>query len=196
VIRLCLLTRHGIGVVRNLTVDVRLVDEAAATVDVYWLVEDGGLTLLLAHLVSKHHNFRKNNAKLRLFSVAPSEEAKASEKERLKVLLGEFRIQARVIIIVLDENVPPRPATLSKFCRMSGMSESDVLHDKRCMYFMKLSEKMDEMSSLASLVVASLPVPRTGIPPKKYMSYLDTIIGTRPTILVRGNQDTVLTRNS
>lgn len=173
-----------------------MVDETPATVDVYWLVEDGGLTLLLAHLVSRHHNFRKNNAKLRLFSVAPSEETKTSEKERLKVLLSEFRIQARVIIIVLDEKTPPRPATVTKFSRMSGMTEDAVLHDQRCLYFMKLSERMDEYSNFASLVVASLPVPRTGIPPKKYMSYLDTISASRPTILVRGNQDTVLTRNS
>ncbi|CAE7655288.1 Slc12a3, partial [Symbiodinium microadriaticum] len=190
VIRMCLITRFGVGVVKNLTIDRRSVANEKVTIDVWWFVEDGGLTLLIAYLLSKHPSYRNRNATLRLFIVTTAETQDA-EKVRMVTLLERFRIEATVHPVVV-ETVDPHPKTYAKFQKYSGLDE-EGMQDKRTMYFMRLSDVMATQSSSASLVVASLPIPRVGIHIRKYLCQLECLIGQRPTILIRGNQETVLT---
>jgi hypothetical protein len=161
-------------------------------IDVWWLVEDGGLTVLVAHLLIRHREFRESHHRLRLFA-ACSEETAVDERRKLTDLLVRFRISATVIIV--DKNARATPETLSRFQEMSGLSD-EAMEDERVQFFNNIADQMVKYSSLASMVVASLPMPKNHIPCKQYFSYLEILTGERPTILVRGNQDTVLTYNS
>ena len=166
-----------------------VLEKKLTTIDIWWLIEDGGLTLLLAYLALKHPNYR-SCATLRVFSVA-SEEAMAEEKTRLEELLHKFRIEASVIVV--PDLKSPSPDTCAMYASFSTFGESD----RRSIYFMNISEQMQKYSSSAALVVASLPVPKRTLPVSQYMAYLELLSGNnRPTMLVRGNQETVLTFHS
>jgi hypothetical protein len=194
IIRKSFLTRHGVGIVRNLTTNRRLVLKPTQQpyIDVWWLVEDGGLTVLVAHLLIRHREFRESNHRLRLFA-ACSEDSAVEERRKLTDLLVRFRINATVIIV--DKNARASPETLARFQEMSGLSDL-AMEEERVQFFNNIADQMTKYSSLASMVVASLPMPKNSIPCKQYFSYLEILTEARPTILVRGNQDTVLTYNS
>lgn len=57
-----------------------------AVVDVWWLFDDGGLTLLIPHLLSVHKTFLEG-AKLRVFVTANNAASVMEEKKKLVVLL-------------------------------------------------------------------------------------------------------------
>ncbi|KAJ3325822.1 hypothetical protein HDU76_013064 [Blyttiomyces sp. JEL0837] len=62
------------------------------TVDVYWIVHDGGILTLLAHLLTKHAVWRK--CRLRIFAIAAPEDNSVQMKRNLKVTLERLRIDA------------------------------------------------------------------------------------------------------
>ena len=125
--------------------------------------------------------------------MASSEEEAQSVRFEMTNLLLRLRIEATIIIV--DKNRKPSAEGLAAFQAMSECSEEDM-HDERVVHFINISEEMRRYSCYASMVVASLPIPKEGVGIKRYMSYLEILSDTRPTILIRGNQDTVLTVNS
>lgn len=196
IIRTCLLTKHGVAIVKNLTSieDLLANGDKKQSIDLWWLVEDGGLTMLMAYLLVRHPVFKAKETVMRLFSLSTSADA-AAELERLQQLLLKFRINATVRVVIVDHDTVPSQGTQAYFKELSQLNDEDML-EKRAVYFMNLSEKMHEYSGNSPLVVASLPIPRLIVPTLKYFAYLEMLTGTRPTMLVRGNQETVLTYNS
>jgi hypothetical protein len=116
-----------------------------------------------------------------------------TERKNLIALLAMFRIEAEVIIVHLEFEASAQ--TVAYFQKSSELSDEEM-KDKRVIYFMTLSERMREYSKHAMLVVASLPIPRLSVTAKKYFTYLEMLTDKRPTILVRGNQEAVLTHHS
>lgn len=188
-VRLCFATKHGVGIVRNMNISNRLSTDRS-TVDVWWLVEDGGLTLLQAYLLIRHPEFR-HNCTLRVFAVVENEGMVFEEQKRLEDLLSKFRIEGEVI--VLHNDFTPSQATQDKFRELSH--ETD-LTEKRAVYFMCMSELLHQYSAHAAMVITSIPVPRLAVPIRKYMTYLEMLSDKRPTLMIRGNQQTVLTYHS
>ena len=191
IIRVSFLTRHGVGVVRNLTTSTNMIlkPDSAPTIDVWWLVEDGGLTVLVAHLIMRHAEYRERNAVMRLF-IACSEDEAVEERALLTTLLSKFRIKATIFII--DKNREPSAESLQHFKTLT-QSTDEEMKNEYLRFFVNISEEMKHHSVLAALVIASLPIPRQGVPVRRYLGFLDILSGSRPTILIRGNQDTVLT---
>ena len=194
IIRLALLTRHGVGITRNFETNnrLRLKPDQQPHIDIWWLVEDGGLTVLMAHLLIKHREYRQYNHKLRLFAASVKETA-LQDREKLISLLARFRIEASVIIV--DKNAPVEMSVLEDFQKMSHLSDEEMQNDE-IRFFCNISTQMKKHSQLASMVVCSIPVPKRSIPDRQYFSYLEVLSEERPTFLVRGNQDTVLTFHS
>jgi len=187
VIRACFSSGYGLGILRNVEVDA-IPFTNKISIDVWWLVEDGGLTLLLPYLIRKHADFR-NLCKIRLLTVAPKSAA-ATERTRLNDMLNKFRIVAEVV--VLDEAGVASEETQKRF-----FATADQPDDVRAKYFMRLSDLIVEHSGQAAICVVSLPMPRVGLTNNTYMTYLDLLSPTRrPTILIRGNQESALSYHS
>jgi hypothetical protein len=187
VIRACFYSGFGIGILRHVEVDC-IPFTNKISIDVWWLVEDGGLTLLLPYLIRKHADFR-NVCNLRVLSLAPAANIEA-ETKRLTEMIAKFRITADVL--VLDEGGIPSEETQKKF-----FATGDQPDDVRANYFMRLSDLIAEHSGQAAINVVSLPIPRVGLTNNTYMSYLDLLSPTRrPTILLRGNQESALSYHS
>ncbi|KAG0621679.1 hypothetical protein M758_3G040000 [Ceratodon purpureus] len=71
-------------------------------IDVWWIVHDGGLLLLLAHLLQQHKIWRK--CKLRVHTVAEKLDNSEIVKKNLEKLLEMVRIEAEVQVLELDES--------------------------------------------------------------------------------------------
>ncbi|KAK7115937.1 solute carrier family 12 member 3-like [Littorina saxatilis] len=179
------------------------------TIDVWWLFDDGGLGLLLPYILSSRKQWRE--CKLRVFCAGTKRSNLDEDQRRMAVLLSKFRIEYSDITIFPDLRKRPRRSTYTEFeeliCRWRlrpgetqddypwKISNADLASHKQKIYMqLKIREKLLENSMGASLVVVTLPVPRKFCPAGLYMAWLDTL--TRdlpPTLLLRGNQQSVLT---
>ena len=76
-----------------------------STIDIYWLVDDGGLCLLLSYIISRNSIWRRN-ASLQVYAVSTTSEDE-DDRENLKLLVVEFlqqiRINASVFVVSLRE---------------------------------------------------------------------------------------------
>lgn len=73
------------------------------TIDVWWLFDDGGLTLLIPYLLSGHWR----NCKLRVFGAASKKGELDRDQRSLATLLSKFRIDYASIKIIADIGRPP-----------------------------------------------------------------------------------------
>mmetsp|Transcript_9971 Transcript_9971/g.15048 ORF Transcript_9971/g.15048 Transcript_9971/m.15048 type:complete len:915 (-) Transcript_9971:180-2924(-) len=212
ILRSCFATKHSVCILRNCDVSLNYVPHDAVVVentgenlysppperghiDVWWLVEDGGLPFLLAHLMTRHAQYRKSGAVLRLFGLvsvnATADEVKL-EKLRLRALLSRFRFVAEVILV--EHDVVPSMELTQKYIDLSGDTATP---DSLTLTVMNISKHMMDYSMHAHVVVISLPVPKLSYSSQKYFAYLDMLSCTgRPTFIARGNQQTVLSYHS
>ena len=70
------------------------------TIDVWWIVHDGGLLMLLPHLLKQHKVWK--GCKTRIFTVAQKEDNSIKMRDDLKMFLYHLRIEAEIEIVELD----------------------------------------------------------------------------------------------
>lgn len=88
----------------------------AGTIDVWWRgAKNGGLMLLLAHLLTQHDGWR--NRKIRLLRMIPGEEARESVMQHLMQLIRSSRIPATPIAVIGDNAAE----TIHKHSRNAGV---------------------------------------------------------------------------
>lgn len=124
-------------------------------------------------------------------------------------LLAKLRIDYSSLIMLTDVKKQPMPETiqlhkllLDGFNEGQGSesectvtdTEKQILEDKTNLQ-LRLRELLLKHSTEASLIVMSLPMPRQGaVSAPLYMSWLEVLTkGMPPFLLVRGNQNSVLT---
>lgn len=66
-------------------------------IDIWWIVHDGGLLMLLPFLLKQHRTWR--NCKMRIFTVAQMEDNSIQMKKDLKMFLYHLRIEAEVEVV-------------------------------------------------------------------------------------------------
>ena len=162
------------------------------TVDIYWLYDDGGLTLLLPHILHTRQKF--SHCKLRVFFLCNKKDELDNETRAMVSLLTKFRIEADDVIIIPDATRSPRDDTREQFERLvtapgqtgkklstaSSSSEASNTstsssfpgfllpeeelraHKEKTYFHLRISEVVREHSSNASLLVMTLPVVRKG----------------------------------
>ena len=64
-------------------------DKVKGNIDIWWIVHDGGLLMLLPFLLKQHRTWK--NCKLRIFSVAQPEDNSIQMKKDLKTFLYHLR---------------------------------------------------------------------------------------------------------
>uniref|UniRef100_A0A6P7F146 Bumetanide-sensitive sodium-(Potassium)-chloride cotransporter n=1 Tax=Diabrotica virgifera virgifera TaxID=50390 RepID=A0A6P7F146_DIAVI len=178
------------------------------TIDVWWLYDDGGLTLLLPYIICTRKNW--SGCKLRVFALANKRNELELEHRNMASLLAKFRIEYKDLQIISDITTSPRDSTKNFFELLiadfrqqdpdspdSGyISEAELLAVKaKTDRHLRLRELLLEHSSEANIVVITLPIPRKNIiSAPLYLAWLEVLTRDMPPILlVRGNQTSVLT---
>ncbi|XP_073347465.1 solute carrier family 12 member 7-like [Pagrus major] len=72
------------------------------TIDVWWIVHDGGLLMLLPFLLSQHKVWRK--CKMRIFTVAQMDDNSIQMKKDLQMFLYHLRLDAEVEVVEMHDS--------------------------------------------------------------------------------------------
>ncbi|KAJ8398255.1 hypothetical protein AAFF_G00428250 [Aldrovandia affinis] len=191
--------------------------QAKGTIDVWWLFDDGGLTLLIPHILTTRKKWKE--CKLRIF-IAGQADRIEQDKEEMESLLRKFRIKCTDISVIADINAKPSSEswkafedTMEPFRLHEGAKETahaealrrespwkvadaelETLEEKTCLQ-VRLNELLQENSRAANLIIVSMPIARKGsVSDHLYMAWLDILTkNLPPTLLIRGNHKSVLT---
>lgn len=77
-------------------------DSVKGNIDIWWIVHDGGLLMLLPFLLKQHRTWRK--CRMRIFTVAQPEDNSIQMKKDLKTFLYHLRIEADVEVIEMHDS--------------------------------------------------------------------------------------------
>jgi len=182
------------------------------TIDVWWLFDDGGLTLLVPYILQTKQQWK--NCGLRVFTAGTKRGELVREQKQMAQLLSKFRIECQDITIITDIGKLPTEKSKQEFNTLmkpfildedNGETQEEfpwkttedemLLLKEKTNRQMRLRELMQQHSADASLIVMTLPVPRKGTCSSSlYMGWLETLTRDMPPILLlRGNQASVLT---
>ncbi|XP_029310758.1 solute carrier family 12 member 3-like isoform X2 [Cottoperca gobio] len=186
-------------------------DQGKKTIDVYWIADDGGLTLLVPYLLTRRKRWHRS--KIRVFIVGDEQNMEEGRNEMI-ALLKRFRLEFNNVTVMTDSERRPHTKNLSRFVDsvapfMLHDEQQEVaqsapwkISDKEFEAFklkserkVRLNEIIRRNSQHAALVLVSLPVPHSDCPSALYMAWLDTLTcGLHcPVVLIRGNQQNVIT---
>ncbi|XP_068081750.1 bumetanide-sensitive sodium-(potassium)-chloride cotransporter [Anabrus simplex] len=181
------------------------------TIDVWWLYDDGGLTLLLPYIISTRRNW--SGCKLRVFALANKKDELEFEQRSMASLLAKFRIDYSDLKVIPDITKKPQECTMDFFETLiedfkipdtasdsSGdgisITQAELLAmNEKTNRHLRLRELVLDYSMDANLIVMTLPMPRKNVVSAAlYMAWLETLTKDMPPfLLVRGNQTSVLT---
>uniref|UniRef100_A0A8C2IMH9 Solute carrier family 12 member 10, tandem duplicate 1 n=1 Tax=Cyprinus carpio TaxID=7962 RepID=A0A8C2IMH9_CYPCA len=186
------------------------------TIDVYWISDDGGLTLLVPYLLTRRKRWRRS--KVRVFIIGEQQTMENDRKE-MKTLLQRFRLDVHDVIVMTDSERPPLAKNMRRFEEMlapfrlnEGQLDERTAQQQRTEFPWKVTDKeMDALRLKVSVCVfdlnvqlqyspaqcffLALTVGEENCPSSLYMSWLDTLsCGLHcPVLLIRGNQQNVMT---
>ncbi|XP_034458609.1 solute carrier family 12 member 2 isoform X1 [Hippoglossus hippoglossus] len=191
--------------------------QGKGTVDVWWLFDDGGLTLLIPYLLTNKKRWK--DCKIRVF-IGGKINRIDHDRRAMATLLSKFRIDFSDITVLGDVNTKPKKEHVLAFEEMIEpyrLKEDDMeqeaaerlknsepwritdneleLYRAKTNRQIRLNELLKEHSSTAALIVISLPLARKGtVSSALYMAWLEALSKELPPILlVRGNHQSVLT---
>nr|XP_003216468.1 PREDICTED: solute carrier family 12 member 2 isoform X1 [Anolis carolinensis] len=214
----------GLPIPLNLT-DQRLLDASSQfqkkqgknNIDVWWLFDDGGLTLLIPYLLTTKKKWK--DCKIRVF-IGGKINRIDHDRRAMATLLSKFRIDFSDIMVLGDINTKPKKENIAAFEEMiepfrlhEDDKEQDVadkmkedepwritdneleLYKTKSHRQIRLNELLKEHSSTANLIVMSLPVARkSAVSSALYMAWIEALSkDLPPVLLVRGNHQSVLT---
>uniref|UniRef100_A0A3Q3FW82 Solute carrier family 12 member 2 n=1 Tax=Kryptolebias marmoratus TaxID=37003 RepID=A0A3Q3FW82_KRYMA len=191
--------------------------QGKGTVDVWWLFDDGGLTLLIPYLLTNKKRWK--DCKIRVF-IGGKINRIDHDRRAMATLLSKFRIDFSDITVLGDINTKPKKEHVAAFEEMVEpyrLKEDNMeleaaerlknsepwritdneleLYRAKTSRQIRLNELLKEHSSTANLIVISLPLARKGaVSSALYMAWLEVLSKDLPPILlVRGNHQSVLT---
>ncbi|XP_054475545.1 solute carrier family 12 member 3 [Anoplopoma fimbria] len=189
------------------------------TIDVYWLSDDGGLTLLLPYLLTRRKRWAR--CKVRVF-VGGDADKMEEQREEVLALIKKFRLGFHDVKVLPDFYQNPRPGSVHQFENMLGcyrldtnpkqdsdsgpprqqeepwmITDQDLERNKaKSLRQIRLNEVLQDYSGEAALIIITMPVGMRGVCPNTlYLAWLDFLSHDLrpPVLLVRGNQENVLT---
>uniref|UniRef100_A0A7M4FYA5 Solute carrier family 12 member 2 n=1 Tax=Crocodylus porosus TaxID=8502 RepID=A0A7M4FYA5_CROPO len=186
-------------------------------IDVWWLFDDGGLTLLIPYLLTTKKKWK--DCKIRVF-IGGKINRIDHDRRAMATLLSKFRIDFSDIMVLGDINTKPKKENVAAFEEMiepfrlhEDDKEQDVadkmkedepwritdneleLYKTKTHRQLRLNELLKEHSSTANIIVMSLPLARkSAVSSALYMAWLEALSkDLPPVLLVRGNHQSVLT---
>uniref|UniRef100_A0A3B3WSQ4 Solute carrier family 12 member 2 n=1 Tax=Poecilia mexicana TaxID=48701 RepID=A0A3B3WSQ4_9TELE len=191
--------------------------QGKGTIDVWWLFDDGGLTLLIPYLLTNRSKW--GDCRIRVF-IGGKINRIDHDRRAMATLLSRFRIDFSDINVLGDINVKPKKHNKLSFKELIEpyrLKEDDMeqeaaerlkaqepwritdneleLYKAKTNRQIRLNELLKEHSSSAKLIVVSMPLARKGtVSSALYMCWLETLSkDLPPLLLVRGNHQSVLT---
>lgn len=217
----CIVANKAVVIVKGLDEWPNEYQRQYGTIDLYWIVRDGGLMLLLSQLLLTKDSFE--SCKIQVFCIAEEDADAAGLKADVKKFLYDLRMQAEVIVISMkswdgqaeqqDESVEAFTGAQKRIASyMAEMKERAqrenkplmadgkpvVVNEQQVEKFLfttlKLNSSILKHSRMAAVVLVSLPPPPVSHPAYFFMEYLDLLVENVPRLLiVRGYRRDVVT---
>lgn len=99
IIKDCIIANKAVVIVKGLEEWPNVYQRQFGTIDLYWIVRDGGLMLLLSQLLLTKESFE--NCKIQVFCIAEEDSDAEALKADVKKFLYDLRMQAEVIVITI-----------------------------------------------------------------------------------------------
>ncbi|XP_059288857.1 cation-chloride cotransporter 1-like isoform X1 [Lycium ferocissimum] len=216
----CIVANKAVVIVKGLDEWPNEYQRQYGTIDLYWIVRDGGLMLLLSQLLLTKDSFE--GCKIQVFCIAEEDSDAEGLKADVKKFLYDLRMQAEVIVITMksweaegeqQESVEAfsgaqqRVASYLEVMKQQAQREGTPLMadgkpvfveeqqvEKFLYTTLKLNLMVQKYSRMAAVVLVSLPPPPLNHPATFYMEYMDLLVENIPRLLiVRGYHKDVVT---
>ncbi|KAL9687096.1 hypothetical protein QQ045_031492 [Rhodiola kirilowii] len=210
----CIVANKAVVIVKGLDEWPNEYQRQYGTIDLYWIVRDGGLMLLLSQLLLTKESFE--SCKIQVFCIAEEEDDAEGLKADVKKFLYDLRMQAEVIVITMkswdlqaeggspqDESVEAFTAAQERIAKyLTDMKKSAKSNGNRLMAdgkpvvvnetqiekflytTLKLNSTILRYSRMAAVVLVSLPPPPVNHPAYFYMEYMDLLVENVPRMLI------------
>ncbi|XP_056408227.1 solute carrier family 12 member 3-like [Hyla sarda] len=182
------------------------------SIHIYWLYDDGGLTLLIPYLLTRRKRWCQ--CKVRIYIRGTTENAEEERKE-MQILLEKFRLGFQDVVVLTDIDQKPHPKNMQFFEDLIApyiiddqrenrlesppwsISENDLLnHTAKSERYVRINEILQQNSQDAALIAISLPIGiKSACPSSLYMAWLQSLSRdiVPPIAFIRGNQQDSLT---
>ncbi|XP_060864758.1 bumetanide-sensitive sodium-(potassium)-chloride cotransporter-like [Metopolophium dirhodum] len=162
------------------------------TVDVWWLFDDGGLALIIAHIFKSCDVWKK--CKFRIFGVTDQLINVDTEKNKLKQLLSMYRVQFDFIDVVLAKRTSLKTmanfTTLwnQQFINQENQQQDDEKYNKQTVIDTLYVKDLLETYSMQSDLIIISSSKTTEKLDQIHMYWMEVITrGLPPCILIHGN---------
>ncbi|KAG4160447.1 hypothetical protein ERO13_D02G238100v2 [Gossypium hirsutum] len=218
----CIVANKAVVIVKGLDEWPNEYQRQYGSIDLYWIVRDGGLMLLLSQLLLTKESFE--SCKIQVFCIAEEDSDAESLKADVKKFLYDLRLQAEVIVITIkswdveggsqqDDSIEAfndarkRVASYLEELKEAAKREGTplmadgkavVVDEQQVEKFLyttlKLNTTILRYSRMAAVVLVSLPPPPINHPAYCYMEYMDLLVGNvQRLLMVRGYRRDVVT---
>lgn len=210
----CIVANKAVVIVKGLDEWPNEYQRQYGSIDLYWIVRDGGLMLLLSQLLLTKESFE--SCKIRVFCIAEEDSDAEELKADVKKFLYDLRMQAEVVVISMkswdvqadseskqDESVEAFAAAQRRIASyLTEMKENAqkygttlmadgkpvVVYEQQVEKFLystlKLNSTILRYSRMAAVVLVSLPPPPVNHPAYFYMEYMDLLVENVPRLLI------------
>ncbi|CAM6097168.1 unnamed protein product [Calypogeia fissa] len=168
------------------------------TIDLYWIVRDGGLMLLLSQLLRAKDSFE--SCKILVFCIAEEDTEAEELKADVKKFLYDLRMLAEVIVVTMKswdaqidqeatepggddtamESFSQVRQRIADRAKLHSSADSSSYNEQQVNKFLYTTLKLNSIilrySRMAAVVLVSLPPPPRHHPSYCYMEYMDLMI--------------------
>jgi len=169
------------------------VERGIETIDVWWLMDDGGLSILIPHMMSQHKFWRHHGTHIRMLipcTLADIPNVKKLADTFTKDLHLDIHVEP--VDIGEGENME---SPMGQTVRIEMNKIHDVKNHSRKKVterWMRIAEMVREYSRNAHMCFITLPNPDDKVSAEEYMSRIE-LVSNIPRTMVRANPDYVPT---
>ncbi|KAB1997810.1 hypothetical protein ES319_D12G048700v1 [Gossypium barbadense] len=210
----CIVANKAVVIVKGLDEWPNEYQRQYGTIDLYWIVRDGGLMLLLSQLLLTKESFE--SCKIQVFCIAEEDTDAEGLKADVKKFLYDLRMQAEVFVIAVkswdvqpengsqpdeskeaftaaQQRVADYLAEIKETAKKEGtplMADGKpvIVNEQQVEKFLyttlKLNSTILRYSRMAAVVLVSLPPPPVSHPAYCYMEYMDLLVDNLPRLLM------------
>lgn len=174
-----------------------------AYIDIWWLSDDGGLTMLIPYLLQQSYEWQTHTLRVWVLAETESEQKNTTniegkgcvKKEKMENLLKSLRIEGTVKSIPFDAVKPLSKKSIDTYKKLGifdvAFQQTDIEHptdtpdlakdanNANALRLLQLAEALRTYSSDSTIIFATLPLPLPTMGNAQYMALLECLTGCR-----------------